>query len=694
MRTRPLVFTVESVLTRVVLAFACLIAACRSNAPTTESPLVLPAIFFEGTRTESPARLKSIAEAELVALYGKIKPRAAVDDAAFTLAEYYRSKGFRDVSITFSWSPPSQDEPRGEILFTVDEGARVVISELLFRGNTSLDAKGLTALYRGQRTGALGTGRLLYDEELAGSFSSVLEDRYYELGYLEVRVERPEVLWDDSRTEAKVVYAITEGPRFILESVELIGIDDSLRGHLAGVAGQFLGQPYIPEVLYEVRGKLQEYFAESGYPDAQLRGTRLEDPEPGRVAIEFTIDPGSEVRIGEIRLSGTSRTRESTARKLVAFREGELYRLSEERETFQALYGSGLFDSVTIDLEERANGIADVSITLEESSSLTVFVEPGYGSYEKIRVRAGIRDSNMFGLGHTGRIETTLGFLAQQIEVGYTDPFLFDTPLELDLSSYWTRREEPSFLRREAGAGATVTHRFDERWRVALGYRFRRSIADEIEVVDPATLAIDEPIDVSSITLTPTHDTRDGIFTPTTGDLSRLILEYAGTALGSEITFARVRGHLAHFYELRDGLVFASAARTGVIVPLADTDEIPLQERFFNGGETMVRSFRQDQLGPLDATGIPIGGETFTTLNAELRQDISKTTQVAAFFDTGNVTTSSSQYWKFDDFQHGLGVGVRYLLPIGPLRLDWGWNPNPRPADELWVLHLSVGMAF
>src|SRR6185503_7143091 len=115
---------------------------------------------------------------------------------------------------------------------------------------------------------------------------------------------------------------------------------------------------------------------------------------------------------------------------------------------------------------------------------------------------------------------------------------------------------------------------------------------------------------------------------------------------------------------------------------------------FFNGGENTVRSFKEDELLPAGTTGDPQGGETATTLNLELRRMITDNLAGALFFDYGNLTEVVQDYFDFPGFRSGVGVGLRYALPIGPVRLDFGVNPDPKDGEDEAVLHFSVGFPF
>ena len=120
---------------------------------------------------------------------------------------------------------------------------------------------------------------------------------------------------------------------------------------------------------------------------------------------------------------------------------------------------------------------------------------------------------------------------------------------------------------------------------------------------------------------------------------------------------------------------------------------LTLFERFFNGGATSVRSFGERDLGPHDPNGNPIGGEFFTIFNIEYTFPIIGELQGALFTDAGNLLPTSEKP-GLDDLRYALGVGMRYKLPIGPIRLDYGFNPDPHAHEDNGAFHFSFGFAF
>ena len=142
----------------------------------------------------------------------------------------------------------------------------------------------------------------------------------------------------------------------------------------------------------------------------------------------------------------------------------------------------------------------------------------------------------------------------------------------------------------------------------------------------------------------------------------------------------------------------AFGARAGIIHSLttsgsSEATEIPIDERFFNGGATTVRSFGERDLGPHDNHGHPVGGEFFTVFNVEYTFPIFGELQGAVFTDAGNLLPTSEDI-GLNDMRYAIGGGLRYKLPVGPIRLDYGVNPDPHEFEDFGAFHFSFGFAF
>jgi outer membrane protein assembly complex protein YaeT len=671
------------------LALVAGLAACSSTGPLAgraKGPKL--ELSFPGATRFSTRDLLDELALDLADLPGRANPRSALEDAAWTLVELYRDEGYPACRVETQLVEVTTERIVAQ--FRVDEGARVRVERIDVDGNRRikedelLESAGLEARPR--------TTVWFVERELQLA-ADALAAHYAARGHLDVRVEGPDVTLDTSGGLAAVRFHVEEGPRYTLLDVPKVsGGVPAVNARLElGVAA---GRALTPRLPLDLRARVTEHYEREGYPDVTVELQELPPDADARVALELSIAAGPQVRIREVQVTGNDKTRTSHVLELVTLRRGDVYDVREIRESFRQLYKSGLFRRVDLALERTGESERALVVTLEETVSTEVFVEPGYGSYEGLRALGGVRETNLFGSGLTVSLDGMVAERASRTVAGVSEPRLLGSNYELGLSLFQELRDEPAYDKDERGGAVTLSRELAPRLRAALEYRYRNSRVTNVDVtatVDPATF---DSVDISSIALSTISDQRDSVFVPTEGNLLRLRAEYASAALGSELEFLRVQFTETWLKSLREGTVLAASWRGGVVVPLESTDVIPLQERFFNGGENTVRSYREDELGPRDVSGTPIGGEGFQVLSLELRQRLRGALEAAAFWDAGTLAPVADDFWRYDDVRHGLGVGLRYLLPIGPLRIDSAWNPSPEDGEDRWRAHFSIGMAF
>ena len=166
----------------------------------------------------------------------------------------------------------------------------------------------------------------------------------------------------------------------------------------------------------------------------------------------------------------------------------------------------------------------------------------------------------------------------------------------------------------------------------------------------------------------------------------------AATASGVSPAIIRTALRCSYYLPLGSWLL-AVGARSSAFITSDNLSDIPIDERFFNGGSNTVRSFAERELGPLYEDEYPLGGLSRTIFNAELVIPVFSDLKAAVFFDAGNLLAEDSLF-STDDFRQAIGAGIRYNLPVGPLRLDYGYNPSPRPGEASGAFHFSFGFAF
>jgi len=326
---------------------------------------------------------------------------------------------------------------------------------------------------------------------------------------------------------------------------------------------------------------------------------------------------------------------------------------------------------------------------------------------------AGYTDKNLLGTGRSFRLDGSVSSKSRQIVAGFTDHYFMDTQIMADIPVHYRYRQEPDYTIAETGMGVFFSEKFRNQARVSGGYSYNTK---KITNIDTAfdQLYSDNNYNNATLTFSISRDTRDDFFLPRSGYLGTVALEYADTIIGGDLSYLRFTAGIREFRKIQSKLVLAMRYNMGFILPGPGQEGIPLDERFFNGGENSVRSFRESRLGLQDRNGAALGGTAFNTLSLELRRTFTANFAGSLFVDAGNISPNRTATnglsplaadrqelidatWKdfFRDFRYGVGCGIQYLLPIGPARLDIGFNPDRRPETESeYALHLSVGMAF
>jgi outer membrane protein insertion porin family len=251
----------------------------------------------------------------------------------------------------------------------------------------------------------------------------------------------------------------------------------------------------------------------------------------------------------------------------------------------------------------------------------------------------------------------------------------------------------PDFDSRETGGALRFSRALGEYTRVGLGYRY-----EDIDVTDVSNDASQRIKDLAgrstSSVLSPslTWDTRDNISNPTRGFNNFAIFDFAGGPLGAENQFYKLVGEANWYYPLVSDLVFSARARIGYAEGYGG-QELPLLERFYTGTQAVtIRGYRLEDVGPRDINGDVIGGNSLVLLSGQLRYPVTEGLSLVAFIDAGNL-------YDKDDFDPtnlrvGVGGGIRFVTPLGPLALDWGFKLSREPGEKPSEIHFNVGTLF
>lgn len=652
-------------------------------------------IVFTGNQEISGLDLQRALNALRVDLAGTGVTEGAADDAAYETARYYRSLGFADATAAAEWSVSRRNEDGSaagfEIRLNVLEGVQSFVEGVTITGNEHILLQELQRCFAWKKSGSWGMGPAIYTPEaLQAAVACVRRKCQYE-GYVFADVTHEVFKTETGRF--RVAVEVNEGPRIdVLEAPKVEGADALSAHEIETALALQLPAAFTPRLPIVLKGRLLEAFLRRGYLGAEVEAGRKVDREAGRADLTLRVRAGPRVTIEAVRIHGNEKTDDPAVRQRLRLKAGDVYNEAFVRESSASLFRSGLFRSVRLDAVplEADPERAFLDVHLKEKPQYRVSLLGGYGSYETLRGGASFENINVAGSGHRLRFDGTASLRGEGTSAEYINPFFFNERVSQNVKAYYSRREHPSFEGTEFGGETGLSLRVSEHVRSGVSYRLRQSQSDDVDPDVPPELVDDSLI--SSVELATVLDFRDSALEPSHGWTARFTLEYSGEALGSELDFVRPKALFTWVQPLGEFVQLLTSIRIGAVAPLGATDDIPIQERFYLGGESTIRSFEQDEAGPL-IRGDPVGGEAFTSYSVEARFPIFRQLKGAVFWDTGTLNIDYEDIGGGRYF-HALGTGLRYRTPVGPLRLDLAVNPEPQRREDWVEVHFALGYPF
>jgi outer membrane protein assembly factor BamA len=271
-------------------------------------------------------------------------------------------------------------------------------------------------------------------------------------------------------------------------------------------------------------------------------------------------------------------------------------------------------------------------------------------------------------------------------EVSYENPWFQNSDIDFRAAVGASLKDLIGYSIQKYYARMLFTKAFRKEIKTGLFFEAKQADVSSI-VITPESLVGPTNYQLITLGLTQTFDYRDSPTNPHRGWIVDGSASFSESLDGSA-SFGRFTGRYSSYFSFGKNLL-AFGARLGYISAVQGRTDVPIDERFFNGGSTSVRSFYETELSPKDNNNHPIGGLARSIFNVEYNMPIFGDLVGAVFFDAGGNGDT-----PFSDFSTAIGGGVRYNLPIGPVRVDYGVNPAPRKNQSQEVLSLSFGVAF
>ena len=644
---------------------------------------------------------------------GGLPVEAAVAGSRDRLIEMLRDAAWLDAEVEAEIRRSDPEEVA--VVFKVRRGVRAQAGEIRIVGAHRVPEKETRRLLRTRRDGLFSRG-LVRDKDLRDDVE-VIRTFYLEKGFPAVKVDdaRLDPIPDDKRVI--VSFPVEEGPAVTIREVRCEGNTAFTTAVLAATAAVEPGAPYSPQVVRDALVRLRRKYDEAGFPEARLdpRSVDVTRSDASRAEdLVIAIQEGPRQRMAALSFSGNTYTRDRVIERSMTLDPGDWISRKELLASQRRLYQRGIFRSVKVEtrpavppdgslpapLPAEGSVPTDIHVEVREAPPIVQTFGVGYDSEEDVRALYEFTHHNIFGSGRHISFQGRASSLETRVAASYREVGMFGGRYDGLASAFLEDENHPGFDVRRIGTSIRFSRQITR--STATLYRYT---LEDVDTTGDSTGFNESTLRLSSLAFSALHDTRDALFDPHRGHFLGGELQYFGEGIGSEATFARFSMQIHGFKEVAPRVVWAQALRAGIAVtfgvsrddPASTGDAIsgvPTSERFFAGGDTTVRGFERDRLGPIDPlTGDPTGGEVFLVVNEELRFPIWRFVSGALFYDGGNVYRTRADF-DLSDTRHVAGFGLRLATPIGPFRLEYGALLDREPGEEHGQFFFSIGQAF
>ncbi len=697
-------------------------------------------IVFEGNTRIKPGRLQR----QLTLKKGATLDEEMVEQDRQKLLDYYHDKGFNDVAIK---SNIALDESAntGVITFTITEGGPSSLDHVIFEGNKAIPSRVLRPTMKGTRGKTFysfidKTGRL--DQvKLQEDLNSVRE-LYQDKGYIDMEIV--ETRTDRLKNgDVNLIIVVREGPQYHVSTLGFEGTQIFTDAEIRRFLKMKEGAVYSPKALKDDVKTVRDYYGSRGYVDASVQ------PEgspsgPAAVALKYKISEGGQSFVEHINIAGNTQTKDKVIRREIPLVPGDVYNTVLVEAAKKRLENLGYFEKVeTNDTQTVVADRKDLDVIVQEKRTGSLSFGAGFSSIDSLVGQVELTQSNFditnlhgfTGGGQRFRALIQYGLVRKDFVVSLTEPYFLDTRTSVGGEAFYHDTDYISNDYNQQNLGFDLNVRRGLTRFTAASLEYRVETVNISNVVGSSTILQQE---VGTRTRSGlrggySYDSRDSTFLTRRGTRVDFSPYVTGSFLGGSTTIYGFDLTGAQYFSLPGDTILLFNGEVATVDTYAGGDRVPVYDRLYLGGPSSLRGFGFRKVGPLDYRGNPAGGRSLVRFTAEYTYPIIKKVRGAFFYDGGFVNQDSWDFaaksyhsrrdYKFDPnrldndpktprpnptgddlkyvefgggFNMDVGIGVRLDLPIGPIRLDYGYPllSNEYNTRNSGKFNFNVGYQF
>ncbi len=687
----------------------------------TEKPSIAE-IVYEGN---SEVKSDDIAEASGIKAY-QILNMAKVKEAVEKIQKLYEDKGFFLAKVDVEVQDVKKDETT-KVTFKIRENDKVKVKKITFLGNkklpdSQLKSKMLTS-EGGFFSAMSGSGQ--YKQEMFDRDVQILKFVYYNQGYVQAKVDRPQIYVTPDKKNIYITIRIEEGEQYDVGEVDFAGDILFPRAELFEAIEINKNKVFAYDILQKDIGALTAKYGDLGYAYANVIPRYRFNDKDRKVDLVFEFDKGTKVYFGKINVIGNSKTRDKVVRRELKVLEGELYNETRRRESIENIQRLGFFDDVNFktSVDPNKTDVMNVDIVIKERNTGQIQLGAGYGSSTGFTLQGSVNQTNFLGKGQNLGVSLNIGGDGSYFNFSFTEPYLNDSQWSLGFDVYKSSNTgRVDFDEDHKGVNLRLGHPVAENMRGFLKLKYdngKLSPKTDVNGVDqtdydlfPLESASGDTVSASGIL---EFDTRNDRMMTTKGVFASVSYEYAGF---SGLKYARMSGTLRYFKNIFWDVVFRNSLQAAQIEQV-DGRPVPFNELYLLGGPYSLRGYRSYRVGkmvlskkiqaalqqpPPAGSGLSydkateqamrfFGGTKQVMYQGELQFPLIKEAGImgVGFYDIGAADDTITSENLYSD----VGFGIRWFSPIGPLRFEWGFPLNRNSLyNDPTVFEFSIGTPF
>jgi len=618
------------------------------------------------------------------------------------IRKMYEKSGYYQPKIEYEIKELSRNE--ATLIFKIDEGRKSFLTDIELEGRKKVADKDLR-----QALSVKPKSWIWFLDE-SGTFTreKLEENRmrlmqyYLDQGFISVQIGEPKMEITDGRV--KVTYPIREGSRFQVRKVDvegdLIAPKEQLIAMLQTKPRTWFKRSLVADDIKD----LIRLYNNMGYAYADVEPIQRVNDKYDFIDLSYRLHKGDRVTIERVDIVGNERTRDKVIRRHISISEGDLYSADRLESTKSAIEGMDFFEAVKLKTSpgSRADTV-NVTVEVMEKKTGSLTAGFGYSSQEGAMANVDLKERNLWGLGIVGNAKGNLSGRRNSYEGSLSYPWVFDLPLTSTLRAYKAQQKETFYLRDSDGYSVHLNYPIYGLWQMETGFARDSSKLSGIEqmfarsVVDYYRPWGKNPkfysnLSENSLSVRFLRDTRNNGMLPSAG--ARMLFGGRFSGFGADVAFSSYNAE-ATYYKRVFGLATMKFRTIGWLLAETGHDPIPMDRRVILGGIQSLRGYQHGQIGPKDRYGNIIGGDRGLVSTVECLFPVIPAMKLfgVAFADVGNAWNVSDSPF-LQEVKAGAGLGIRWVSPMGPLRVEYGWKVTPQRGEDPGALGFSMGQLF